>query len=650
MEFLKRRHFTTASLLRNIGIIAHIDAGKTTTTEKLIHKTGLTKRAGSVDNGDTVMDYLPEERERGITITSAAITLPWRGHRLNLIDTPGHVDFTVEVERSLRVMDAAVVILDASKGVQAQTLTVWRQAQRYGLKSLVFINKMDKAGADLDKCLKDIRRNFGLEPILLNAPVKENDEFKGTRLIAGTEGLYESVAQYDDQFLEKYLEDDAAIESLECQRAIARITADGKAAIAVLVGASARDIGTFELLDAIVDYLPPPKIEAESAGSKDFKALAFKVVFDPQRNGFLVYCRVYSGEFSSKRKPTLFNLNQKRREQVGKVMQVMADEMIEIEAAKVGQVVILTGLKHTATGDTLSDSEDPLNVLDGIAIPSPVISVSLEADSPGVQDHLDRCLETLQLEDPSLRVTSDKATGQTVLSGMGELHLEIAVGSRLRKGMKAQFTTGPIAIAYLESLEFSDGEIMKRSHVVDRDIFGIKMSGSVDLEIKQSDSFAIESSVNDETARKSLEDGVYGALGRGPIGGNAVERNFRVIIKNLESETTNSAHVVVFEALQLLLKDAQASKKLILKEPLVQLEIDSPEQFIGDLTTDMFSQRRCVECETLAGPEDGGPTVRIRARAPLKEMLGYSSWLRSRTGGMVSFTMEACGYTAASTK
>lgn len=637
----RRRLFSSTidtSLLRNIGIIAHIDAGKTTTTEKLIHRTGLTKRAGSVDNGDTVMDYLPEERERGITITSAAITLPWRGHRLNLIDTPGHVDFTVEVERSLRVMDGAVVILDASKGVQAQTLTVWRQARRYGLKSLVYINKMDKVGVDLAKCLKDIKNNFGLNPILLNEPVVVNEEIKGTRK---ADGLNESIAQYDDEFLEKYLDD--KVEPADCQKALARITAKGNEAIAVLVGASGRNIGTDNLLDAIVDYLPAPSIDLDN---KIFKALAFKVVYDAQRNGFLVYCRVYSGAFDVKRKPTLYNLNQRKREQVGKVMQVMADELIEIQGAQLGQVVILTGLKHTATGDTLSDSEDPSETLEGITIPSPVISVSLEADSPGVQDHLDKCLEILQLEDPSLRVVSDKATGQTILSGMGELHLEIAIESRLRKGMKAQFTTGPIAIAYQESLILSSGEVLKKSHMIDRDVFGIKLKGSVDLEIQESDSFDIKVSA-DENVRKSIEDGVYAALGRGPIGGHVVERNFTVKIRNLEFETANSAHVVVYEALNLLLKDAQAEGKLILVEPLFQVEIESPDEFIGDLTTDMFSQRRCVDCETLTSCESGN--VRIKARAPLKRMLGYSSWLRSRTGGMASFTMEACGYTPSDT-
>ena len=637
----RRRLFSSTidtSLLRNIGIIAHIDAGKTTTTEKLIHRTGLTKRAGSVDNGDTVMDYLPEERERGITITSAAITLPWRGHRLNLIDTPGHVDFTVEVERSLRVMDGAVVILDASKGVQAQTLTVWRQARRYGLKSLIYINKMDKVGVDLAKCLRDIKNNFGLNPILLNEPVVVDEEIQGTRK---TDGLYESIAQYDDEFLEKYLDDN--VEPADCQTALARITAEGNEAIAVLVGASARNIGTDNLLDAIVDYLPAPSIDSNSM---IFKALAFKVVYDPQRNGFLVYCRVYSGAFDAKRKPTLYNLNQRKREQVGKVMQVMADELIEIQDAQVGQIVILTGLKHTATGDTLSDSEDPSETLEGITIPSPVISVSLEAESPGVQDHLDKCLEILQLEDPSLRVVSDKVTGQTILSGMGELHLEIAIESRLRKGMKAQFTTGPIAIAYQESLILSSGEVLKKSHMIDRDVFGIKLKGSVDLEVKESDSFDIKVSAN-ENVRKSIEDGVYAALGRGPIGGHAVERNFTVKIRNLEFETANSAHVVVYEALNLLLKDSQAEGKLTLMEPLVQVEIESPDELIGDLTTDMFSQRRCVDCETLTSCESGN--VRIKARAPLKRMLGYSSWLRSRTGGMASFTMEACGYTLSDT-
>lgn len=633
MELLLRFCHRKFHLLRNIGIIAHIDAGKTTTTERLIYRTGLTKRAGSVDNGDTVMDYLPEERERGITITSAAITLPWKVHRLNLIDTPGHVDFTVEVERSLRVMDGAVVILDASKGVQAQTLTVWRQARRHGLKSFIYINKMDKVGADLGKCLQDIRKHFDLEPILLNEPLFEGEQFTNVKDTSGDDSVKEKIAQYDDEFLEKYVE--SVVDQVDVKSAMKRITAKGDEAIAVLIGSSAKDIGTENVLDAIVDFLPAP-IMKES--EKDFKALAFKVVFDPKRNGFLVYCRVYSGQFSAK-KQGIFNLSKGgKREQVGKIMQVMADEMIEIDSASAGQVVILTGLKHTATGDTLSTSSDESQeVLEGIKVPSPVISVSLEAESPSSQDHLDKCLEIVQLEDPSVQVRTDKTTGQTILSGMGELHLEI-IESRLSKEMKAQFNTGPIAIAYQEAFVEVFGEFKKLLDL-DREVFGIKLKGSVVVTVSEGpEEIEIRGDGLDENVKESVRDAVSSAFGRGPIGGHRVQRNCKILIEDLEFSTPNSAHVVVFEALQSLLNEAAEVGSIKLQEPLVKVEIDAPEQFIGDLTTDLFSGRRCVECESFG---DG----RIWARAPLRKMLGYSSWLRSRTGGMAAFTMEASGYT-----
>lgn len=632
MKGLRRNY----SLIRNIGIIAHIDAGKTTTTERLINRTGLTKRAGSVDTGDTVMDYLPEERERGITITAAAITLPWRRHRINLIDTPGHVDFTVEVERSLRVIDGAVVILDASKGIQAQTLTVWRQAQRHNLKSFIYINKMDKIGADLKKCLKDIQSTFGLEPILLNEPVMQNEEFKSVKAVDVTKMEFqEQICQFDDEFLQKYLNETDSILDVqaEVKSALARITRDSKA-IGVFVGSSAKDIGTEFILDGIVDLLPAP---AEGK-SGSFKALAFKVVFDEKRNGFLVYCRVYSGRFSGKRSQ-IYNLSRGKREQVGKIMQAMADELIEVESAAEGQIVILTGLKDTATGDTLSD-DCTGKVLEGISIPTPVISVSVEADSPGAQDHLDKCLEIIQLEDPSVRVQLDPSTGQTKLSGMGELHLEI-VESRLRREMKAKFTTGPIAIAFQERLIFSqeeEGKIYSKHFELDQEILGIQLKGSVDVKIVPSGEFGIVYREGDEEVRNVVEEAVLSAFGRGPLGGNRVDRNCRVLIENLQFNTANSARLVVFKAVQNLLKDCASAGNLILREPLVRVELDSPEEFVGDITADLFSARRCVDCETLG---DG----RIWARAPLRKMLGYSNWLRSRTGGRVSFTMEADGYT-----
>lgn len=618
-----------SNLLRNIGIIAHIDAGKTTTTERLIYRTGLTKRVGSVDNGDTVMDYLPEERERGITITSAAITLPWKGHRLNIIDTPGHVDFTVEVERSLRVMDGAVVILDASKGVQAQTLTVWRQARRHGLKSFIYINKMDKLGADLNKCLGDVRKQFRLEPILLNEPVFEGEEFKDVKSVEN-EKLKEQIAAFDDSFLEKYVCGESINEN-DIKSALMRITEKGSEAIAVLVGSSAKDIGTENVLNGIVDLLPPPKVIGTE---NDFKALAFKVVYDAKRNGFLVYCRVYSGQFASKRQ-NLFNLSKGKKEQVIKIMQVMADEMIEIERANAGQVVILTGLKHTATGDTLSSCEDT-KILEGIKIPSPVISVSLEAESPGAQDHLDNCLEIIQLEDPSARVQVNKTTGQTILSGMGELHLEI-LESKLRKEMNAKFNTGPVTIAFQEAFIEGFGEFTKVLEV-DREIYGIKLKGSVVVTISEGpESIEIKGSF-DQNVKESVKDAVSSVFGRGPIGGHRVKRNCKILIEDLQFSMPNSAHVVVFEALQSLLQEAASNGSIVLQEPLVKVEIDSPEQFMGDLSTDLFSVRRCVECDNLGNG-------RIFARAPLRKMLGYSIWLRSRTGGMASFTMEASDYT-----
>jgi elongation factor G len=626
-----------SSKIRNIGIIAHIDAGKTTTSERIIHKSGLIRRAGSVDSGDTVMDYLPEEKERGITIASAAITLPWRGFKLNLIDTPGHVDFTVEVERALRVMDGSVVILDASKGIQAQTLTVWRQAQRHGLKSIVYINKMDKVGANVAKCLSDVREKLGLEPILVNVCIfsgKEGCEFMGVKCVLDSRELQEQVAQFDEEFLEKYLFAAESVTSGDVKQALACITENGSGAVVTLVGSSSKDLGIDAVLDGIVDYLPGPK-EGMAGDEEEFKALAFKVVFDAKRKGFLVYCRVYSGRLDASKRPVLFNVNKGQKEQLGSVMQVMADEMVEVEEASQGQIVIFTGLKHTATGDTLSTKKG-VGCLSGINAPTPVISVAIEAESRGAQDHLEECLEVLQLEDPSARVTLDKQTGQTILSGMGELHIEILKG-RLSRDLKAKFSMGPIKISLQEALQFRDGEILQLDHLLDREIHGIKLKGSVKLALEESDSFEIQFMNCPESVKETVSDAINGALGRGPLAGHGVQRNVRVIVSDLQFLADNSAHVVVYEGLESLLKNAAEEGKMILQEPLMRIELESPDVFIGDITSDLYSSRGCTEC----GKVDGG----LWAKVPLSRVLGYSQWLRTKTGGMASFTIESAGWT-----
>lgn len=636
VHLLTKRFFSNSALLRNIGIVAHIDAGKTTMTERFINKTGLTKRVGSVDVGDTIMDYLPEERERGITISSAAITLPWKGHRLNLIDTPGHVDFTVEVERSLRVMDGAVVILDASKGIQAQTLTVWRQARENGLKCIIFLNKTDKIGANVEKCLKDIKQRFGLEPILLNEPIYEKDNLTGLKdfdMLASE--FEEKVAQFDEIIFEKYLEK-TPIGADEIKNGLRRITESGKEAVIVLSGSAGKDFGIEKVLDGIVDFLPEPSISV-IGDSKIFKALAFKVIYDTKRKGFLVYCRVYSGNLDGLKRPVLHNLSTGKREQVAKIMQAMADELVEVEVAQEGQIVILTGLKNTSTGDTLcTDSRE--SSLKGIDIPSPVISTSFETDSVTSQDHLEECLKILQLEDPSVKTYKDAQTGELILSGMGELHLEI-LQSKLRREMGAEFTAGPVKISFQEALIDGFGQ-MKTTHSIDKDVFGVKLCGSVELVVMETgDDFEIDIEGKHESAiREAVIDALNGALSRGPIEGHRVCKTFKIQIRNLHCSSVSSAHAVVFEALEKLLIEAKSKGLLVLQEPVVKVEIEAPLEFIGDLTADLYSQRGCVEFESF---EDG----RIVAKAVLRRMLGYSTWLRSKTGGMAAFTMEPAGYT-----
>jgi elongation factor G len=618
--------FNSSKLIRNIGIIAHVDAGKTSTTEKLILASGLIRRSGSVDSGDTVMDYLPEERERGITINSAAITIPWRGHQINIIDTPGHVDFTVEVERSLRVLDGVVVILDYTKGIQAQTLTVWRQAQRYNLPKIIFLNKIDKGGPN-QKCLFEIEKQFGMKPVLLNKPVFLDGSIKSVNDASANDDaeIVESLCEYDQDLLENYIEN----EKVSLEQVFNSFRRTSNTIVPVLHGSASVGLGITSLLDAIVNILPSPLPAARS----EFSALAFKTVFDSKRNGFLTYCRIYGGELNGKRSE-LFNVNRGKMETSVQLMQVMADELIPLQQAESGQIVVFTGLKGTATGDTLSTSKKTLP-LQGIAIPSPVIGMSIEAESLSDQDRLDEALRIIQLEDPSVSVVLDSETGQTLLQGMGELHLEI-VQNRLKNDLKASFNCGPIQIGYKEAIK--DASLLNTTLMISKEIFGVKIIGEISLTLETGENFAdLKIAYGDESTAKYLEDGILSAFSRGPIAGFAVERRGRVTVTKLNYNTAESCRTLAFEATKVLLQ--QAAIKV--HEPIVSVDLELPEAHIGTITSDLFSSRSCIEFSEL---ESNNELKRIRFTAPLHNMLGYSTWLRSQTSGTGSFAMQTCGY------
>jgi len=628
-----KRFQSSHALTRNIGVIAHIDAGKTSVTERLLFNTGMTRRCGSVDNGDTVMDYLPEERERGITITAAAITLPWRQHKINLIDTPGHVDFTVEVERSLRVLEGAVMILDASKGVQAQTLTVWKQAMRYAVSPLIFVNKMDKVGADPFKVLSDVEEKLCRVPIPINWPTLDSHGSWTGELEdhLHTPSALELLAEHDLTLLEAFLENkpaphDAIIKALGSDKLVP-----------VLFGSAVRNIGVAQLLDAIVDFLPPPKRGVFSS----LQALAFKVVFDPRRQQLLVYARIYSGALT--KGSTLTNVNKGIVERVTKLMQVMADELVEIEEIPEGSVGIIMGLKHTATGDTLASAPEKTLALPGIKFQAPVCSVSIEAASPGEQAALDRGLELLQLEDPSIQVVANDS-GQTILCGQGELHLEVAEG-RLASVFGTKFSTGAVQVAMKEGLDAQIyGQDVVVDHFIDREVFGVKIVAGIKVTLSSNTGTWLRFSKSfDDNYKSAMEEGVRSALSTGPIQGYPVDLStLTVTIKDAQIypvTTVSACRLATSEAVRLALKQAVGSFKL--SEPLACVVIETPAEFVGTITGNLFSARECLELEEQSS-ESGN--IVLQAIVPMRTMLRYTTWLRTQSSGRASFSIEFSHY------
>lgn len=678
--------------IRNIGIIAHIDAGKTTTTERMLYYAGLTRRIGDVDRGDTVTDYLPEERERGITITAAAITLPWRTTTINLIDTPGHVDFGMEVERSLRVLDGAIVVLDGSAGVQAQTKTVWRQANKWNVPRLVFVNKMDKVGADMQQCIQDLSDMLGAaQPIALQAPIiTEDSRLKaivdlvrgtqmmwtnplGNNLVTLTEcsknfhqmrsELIEKLAELDDQLLEVFLDDAAKISAHDIEAAVRRLTMAGKI-VPVLCGSSFRNMGVQPLLDAVIDYLPrpderpPPMLHSPSGlaldmaiDSKDLLALAFKVIHDEQR-GLLVFLRVYSGKIGAN--TVLRNNNQSVKERPTRLFRIQANRFEEINEATAGSVVVLLGLKKTRTGDTLtefSSRQAEKVLLESIYAPQPVFTCSVEAESNSDEAQLDQALRIIELEDPSVRPSRDPETGQRHLSGMGELHLEI-VGRRITRDLKAKAIFGQVQIAHKEVLTGLPDTVLTED--MDLEMGGRRMVAGLGLKLQSilhettcpPSHIRMEAQLpSAEGLEEAIKEGIMGALNDGPLAHLPLV-SMAITVQHCKwSEglsTPDSFRHLAFTLLRRFLIHQTTSLKSRLVEPIMSVELTIPSGQLGPVLSDIHGSRRGTVLETRSS--SSSDAITIFAEIPLASMLGYATSLRSRTGGDGEFSMRPLSY------
>jgi elongation factor G len=663
---------------RNIGIIAHIDAGKTTTTERILYYTGRTYKVGEVHEGTAVMDWMEQERERGITITAAATTASWRDHRINIIDTPGHVDFTVEVERSLRVLDGGIVVFDAVAGVEPQSETVWRQADRYRVPRICFVNKMDRVGADFWRTIEMIRERLGANPIPLQLPIGRESAFRGmVDLIARRalffgdhpndpvqvepvpaeleaearrlrEQLVERVAELDDELTLRYLEgEEITVEQLKAT--IRRATIDG-ALVPIFCGSALRNKGVQPLLDAVVDYLPSPldippvrgvnpETGAEEVRHADpnepFAALAFKIVADPFV-GKLAYIRVYSGRLEGG--TYIYNSTRRQRERVGRIVKMHANHREDVAFLAAGDIGAVA-LKSTITGDTLCDPSRPI-ILESIRFPEPVISVAIEPKTKQDQDKMGIALARLAEEDPTFRVRNDPETGQTLISGMGELHLEVIVDRMLRE-FRVEANVGRPQVAYRETITQpakAEGRFVRQTG-------GRGQYGHVVLEVEPlpaGSGFEFENRIVGGVIPKEFipaaEAGVREALEVGPVAGYPLV-DLKVRLVDGSYHEVDSSEMAFKIAGSLGLKAAVQKASPILLEPVMKVEVVTPEQFLGTVMGDLTSRRGHVE-----GLEQRGNTQVIRAKVPLSSMFGYATDLRSMTEGRAAYSMEFSHY------
>jgi len=675
---------TPLNRTRNIGIMAHIDAGKTTTTERILFYTGITYKIGEVHEGTAVMDWMEQEQERGITITSAATTCFWRDIRINIIDTPGHVDFTAEVERSLRVLDGACAVFDAVSGVEPQTETVWRQADKYRVPRICFVNKMDRIGADFKATLQQIETKLGGNPVAIQLPIGAEDKFIGVvdllKMKAITykdetmgadyivsdipadmmaeaqvfrEKLIEKVSEHDDKLLEKYLGGveitESEIKAALRNRVIKSVREEPAPFVIVICGSAFKNKGVQPMLDAVVDYLPSPLdvppitgtdpnakeetlIERPASDDAPFAALAFKLMTDPFV-GQLTFIRVYSGVLTAG--SSVYNATKGRSERVGRLLKMHANKREEIKEVYAGDIAAIVGIKQVSTGDTLCDEKKPI-VLESMDFPEPVISLAIEPKTKSDQEKLGVGLSKLMGEDPTFRVKTDQQTGQVVISGMGELHLEIIV-DRLKREFNVEASVGKPQVAYKETLTRpADGEMKYAKQTGGRGQYG-----HVKIHLYPGEpgtGYIFENEIVGAAIPKEfikpVDEGIKEALTRGVLAGYPID-DVRIELYDGSFHDVDSSEMAFKMAGSMAFQDAAKKAKPVLLEPVMRVEVVVPKDYMGDVMGDLASRRGRIQSQ-----EDRGGTQIINARVPLSEMFGYATDLRSRTQGRATYSMH----------
>jgi elongation factor G len=679
---------TSLARTRNIGIMAHIDAGKTTTTERILFYTGITYKIGEVHEGTAVMDWMEQEQERGITITSAATTCFWREHRVNIIDTPGHVDFTAEVERSLRVLDGAVAVFDSVAGVEPQSETVWRQADKYRVPRICFVNKMDRIGADFRRTFDQIVTKLGGNPVAIQLPIGAEDKFigvidlikmksitykdetMGADYIVGEipadmleeakhfrEQLIEKVSEADDKLLEKYLHGEeiteAEIKAALRKRVNSSVHTEGEKAepafVPVICGSAFKNKGVQPLLDAVVDYLPSPidvpaikgfnpdkgpEAIEERPASDDapFAALGFKIMTDPFV-GQLTFIRVYSGVLTAG--TTIFNSTKQKSERIGRLLKMHANKREEIKEVYAGDIAAAVGLKSVSTGDTICDDKKPV-VLESMDFPEPVISLSIEPKTKADQEKLGQGLGKLMAEDPTFRVKTDQQTGEVVISGMGELHLDIIV-DRLKREFNVEATVGRPQVAYKETLTRpADGEMKYAKQTGGRGQYGHAKIHLFPGE--PGTGYVFENDITGGSIPKEfikpIDEGIKEALTRGILAGYPID-DVRIVLYDGSYHDVDSSEMAFKIAGSMAFQDAAKKARPVLLEPIMRVEVVVPKEHLGSVMGDLSSRRGQIQSQ-----EDRGGTQIINARVPLSEMFGYATDLRSSTQGRATYSMH----------